>query len=105
MQCHLLRRCCSSYCASIGDVLLSTFLLPDGFTGRAHVTSVTLLLWFADLINYHSANQVTLKLNHVKKSIAVPFSHLDTLVKTYRMLASGAIPGACQVVNMQVRRL
>ncbi|KAL0033036.1 hypothetical protein WJX77_011809 [Trebouxia sp. C0004] len=57
---------------------------------------------YPDLIDYHFANQVTLKLNHVKKSIAVPFSHLDTLVKTYRMLASGAIPGACQVVNMEV---
>ncbi|KAL3137961.1 hypothetical protein ABBQ38_005208 [Trebouxia sp. C0009 RCD-2024] len=57
---------------------------------------------YPDLIDYHLANQVTLKLNHVKKSIAVPFSHLDTLVKTYRMLASGAIPGACQVVNMEV---
>ncbi|KAL0033300.1 hypothetical protein WJX77_002388 [Trebouxia sp. C0004] len=56
---------------------------------------------YPDLIGYHFANQVTLKLNHVKKSIAVPFSHLDTLVKTYRMLASGAIPGACQVVNME----
>ena len=58
---------------------------------------------FADLIGHHLANQVTLKLNHVKKSIAVPFSHLDTLVKTYRMLASGAIPGACQVNKLEVR--
>ena len=87
------------------DVLLSTFLLHDGLTGRAHVTLVTLLLRFADLIGYHLANQVTLKLNHVKKTAAVPCSHLDTLIKTYRMFASGAIPGACQVNKLEVRCL
>ena len=42
---------------------------------------------------------MTLKLDNVKNIIAVPFSHLDTLVKTYRVLASGAIPGACQVAK------
>ena len=85
------------------DVLLSTFLLHDGLTGRAHVTLVTLLLRFADLIGYHLANQVTL--NHIKKTVAVPCSHLDTLIKKYRMLASGAIPGACQVNKLEVRCL
>ncbi|KAL0038563.1 hypothetical protein WJX77_010781 [Trebouxia sp. C0004] len=68
---------------------------------------------YPDLIGYHLPNQVTLKLNHVTKDIAVPFSHLDTLVKTYKMLASGAISGACQddklevdgvVVNLRAKR-
>ena len=69
------------------------------------MTSVTLLLWFADLIAYYLPDQVTLKVNRVTKDIAVPFSHLETLVKTYKMLASGAIPGACQVDKLEVRCL
>ena len=76
-----------------------------GSLKKNHVTSTTLLFWFADLIDYHHPNQVTLKLNHVTKSIAAPFSHLETLVKTYRMLASEAIPGACQVDKLEVRCL
>ena len=75
------------------------------FTGKARVTSVTPLLWFADLSGYHLANQVALKLNHVKKRIAVLVIHLNTLVKTYRILASGAVPGACQVDELEVRCL
>ena len=97
--------CCSSYYACIEDALHSTFLLQDWFAGRAHVTLVTQLLWFADLIGYHLSNQVTLSLNHVKKIVAVPFAHLHTLVKTYMMLASGALPGACQVNKLEVRCL
>ena len=97
--------CCSSYYACIEDVLHSTFLLQDGFTGRAHVTLVTQLLWSADLIGYHLSNQVTLSLNHVKKIVAVPFTHLHTSVKTCMMLASGAVPGACQVDKLEVRCL
>ena len=91
-----------SYYATIEVVLLSTVMLQEGFTGTAQVTLLTLLLWFAELIGYGFANQVTLELNHVKKRIAVPFSHLETLVTTYRMLASGAIPGACQVDKLEV---
>ena len=105
MQCHLLRRCPSSYYLFIEDVLLSNILLQGGLVGRAHVSSITLLSWFAELINYHGANQVILKLNHVKKTTAVPFARLDSLVKTYRMLASGAIPGACHVDKLEVRCL
>lgn len=81
----------------------STFLLCDGFVGNAHVTSVTLPLWLAELIGYHLPNQVTLKLNHVKKSIVVPFPYLDNLVKTYRLLGSGEVPGACHVDKLEVR--
>lgn len=75
--------------------MLSTFLLQNGFTGKAHVTLVTPLLCCAALIDYPLPNQVMLKSNHVQKNVAVPFFHLDILVKTYRLLASGAIPGTC----------
>ncbi|KAL0020134.1 hypothetical protein WJX77_005290 [Trebouxia sp. C0004] len=57
---------------------------------------------YPELAEYHLLNQVTLKLNHVKKRIAVPYSHLGSLLQTYRLLASGTIPGACQVDKLEI---
>ena len=67
------------------------------------IPCVTLLNGCAELAKYNLQNQVTLYLNHVQKTFAVPYLHLDALLQTYRFLASGTIPGACQVDKLEVR--
>ncbi len=85
--------------SSIADVLLDAFSVYNTYFSYDFSTP---LFRFAELTAYNLVNQVTLHLNHVKKRFGVPFSHLDTLVQTYRLLASGTIPGVCQVETLHV---